>query len=31
MIEGAREPALAAKLISAERFNAGVRDLHAWT
>jgi len=31
MIEGAREPALAAKLISAERFNAGVRDLHRTT
>jgi SAM-dependent methyltransferase len=28
MIEGVREPALAAGLISAERFDTGVRDLH---
>ena len=28
MIEGVREPALAAGLIDAERFDAGVADLH---
>jgi SAM-dependent methyltransferase len=31
MIEGVREPALAAGLIDAERFDAGVRDLHRTT
>jgi len=31
MIEGVREPALAAGLIAAERFDAGVRDLHRTT
>ena len=28
MIEGVREPAIAAGLIEPERFDAGVRDLH---
>ena len=28
MIEGVREPALAAGLLDPERFDAGVRDLH---
>ena len=31
MIEGVREPAIAAGLIDAERFDAGVRDLHRTT
>jgi SAM-dependent methyltransferase len=31
MIEGVREPALAARLIEPERFDAGVRDLHRTT
>jgi SAM-dependent methyltransferase len=31
MIEGVREPALAAGLLDAERFDAGVRDLHRTT
>jgi SAM-dependent methyltransferase len=31
MIEGVREPALAAGLIDAQRFDAGVRDLHRTT
>ncbi len=31
MIEGVREPALAARLIDAARFDAGVRDLHRTT
>ena len=31
MIEGVREPALAAALIEPERFDAGVRDLHRTT
>jgi SAM-dependent methyltransferase len=31
MIEGVREPALAAGLIAPERFDAGVRDLHRTT
>ncbi len=31
MVEGVREPAIAAGLIEAERFDAGVRDLHRTT
>jgi hypothetical protein len=31
MIEGVREPAIAAGLIEPERFDAGVRDLHRTT
>jgi SAM-dependent methyltransferase len=31
MIEGVREPALAARLIDAQEFDAGVRDLHRTT
>jgi hypothetical protein len=31
MIEGVRTPAIAAGLITAERFDAGVRDLHRTT
>jgi SAM-dependent methyltransferase len=31
MVEGVREPALAAGLIEAERFDAGIRDLHRTT
>ncbi|HEV7914423.1 MAG TPA: methyltransferase domain-containing protein [Albitalea sp.] len=31
MIEGVREPAIAAGLIGAERFDAGIRDLHRTT
>jgi hypothetical protein len=31
MVEGVREPAIAAGLIKPERFDAGVRDLHRTT
>jgi hypothetical protein len=31
MIEGVRQPAVAAGLINAERFDHGIRDLHRTT